>query len=71
MKCPYCDCEMIQGYLQSSHGILFAIEPHTVHFWPYKSIGEFIVPSNRRVAPTCTAFHCAECKKIILDYIAR
>lgn len=68
MKCPYCDNEMTDGYIQSSRGILFAIEPHKVQFWPYKSIGEFIVPSKSWVAPTCGAYHCPECKKIILDY---
>ena len=68
MKCPYCNSEMKDGYIQSARGTIFSIEPHKVQFWPNKSIGEFTVPSQSRLAPTCAAYHCPRCKKIILDY---
>ena len=68
MKCPYCNSEMTDGYIQSARAIIFTTEPHTVQFWPSKKTGEFWVSSNNWTAPICVAYHCPECKKIIVDY---
>lgn len=68
MKCPYCGNEMINGFVQGSRGFFFAVEKHSVWFWPDRSKGEFLLSSNNFTVPTCAAYHCSNCKKVILDY---
>lgn len=71
MKCPYCDDEMISGVVQGGRGFFFATEPHSVWMWPNKSKGEVMLSSENWYVPTCTAYHCPKCKKVVLDYVKK
>ncbi|MGE5494433.1 MAG: PF20097 family protein [Burkholderiales bacterium] len=67
MKCPYCNGEMEQGYLQSSRPV----------FWSRKNKQVFTVPSASRGDISLTkygwncskdkAYLCRSCKKIVID----
>ena len=66
IKCPYCDKEMISGYVQGGREVFFT---ETKHKWLFShSKEEILLTYNNMTAPTCTAYHCAECKKVIIDY---
>ena len=68
MKCPFCNREMREGMVQSSRGFFFATEPHSVWFWPNTAKGEFFLSSDNWTVPTCVAYHCKGCKKVVLEY---
>ncbi len=69
MKCPICNCEMKEGVVQSGRTIFFTTEPHTFFFRPDNACSEEITLSRHNwTRPTCKAYHCEKCKKILLDY---
>lgn len=68
MNCPFCGKEMMTGFIQSTHGVIFATEPHYVSLWPVKTRGEFFVTSKKWFGPICTAYHCDSCKNVIITY---
>lgn len=69
MKCPCCGKEMTNGVVQSSRHIFFTTKPHKNWFFP-NPVGnkDIVLSSNNWTKPTCIAYHCAECKKIVIDY---
>ena len=68
MNCPYCGNEMQPGYVQSSRAFFFATEQHSILYRPNRKKGEFCLSSQNFISPICIAYHCAQCKKVILDY---
>lgn len=70
MRCPYCNKEMINGVVQSARKIFFTTKPHKWYFSPSLSgeNNEVGLSYNDFTGPTCVAYHCAECKKVIIDY---
>lgn len=68
MKCPYCGGEMINGVVQGGRAFFFATERHTFWMWPNTAKGEVMLSSENGFVPTCTAYHCPGCKKVVLDY---
>jgi len=69
MICPYCGCEMQQGYIQSRDGA----------FWtPEKVLVPALTVLKRKAIPlsdypgtldtSTTAHLCRECKKVIIDF---
>ena len=68
MKCPYCDKEMISGVVQSGRQIFFTTQPHKYSFIPDTENKEIILTSHNWTKPTCTAYLCSACKKVIIDY---
>ena len=69
MKCPFCDNEMTKGVVQSARQIFFTTQAHKNWFVPDVAVGDEVVLSSRNwTRPTCAAYHCAECKKVIVDY---
>lgn len=71
MKCPCCKKEMIQGVVQSARQIFFTDKPHKMWFVPDMAVkDEILLSTHNWTRPTCTAFHCPDCKKIIIDYSA-
>jgi len=67
MKCPYCDNEMIKGYVVSARRILFSIDDNECLF-DIKSKEDVVLSSHNWTGPTCIAYHCAECQKVVIDY---
>ena len=71
MKCPCCGKEMTSGIVQSARQIFFTTKAHKNWFIPDTAGNEEIVLSSHNwTRPTCTAYHCAECKKVVVDYSA-
>ena len=68
MKCPYCDKEMTSGVVQSARQIFFAAKAHKFWFFPDPANNEVLLSFDNWVKPSCIAYHCAECKKVLIDY---
>lgn len=67
MKCPCCGNEMITGFVQSARRILFTTEKNESGF-DIKSRDDIILSSHNWTNPTCTAYHCVDCQKVVIDY---
>lgn len=66
MKCPTCGQEMEEGFVQSVREIFFAIEPH--RFWFKVKKEEVLLSSHNWTRPTCVAYLCRNCKKVVINY---
>lgn len=67
MKCPYCDKEMEKGFVQSARTVLYTTEKNEGLF-TIKAKGDIVLTSNNWTNPTCIAYHCRDCKKVVIDY---
>lgn len=69
MKCPFCGKEMESGVVQSARHIFFTTKAHKVRFCPDTACEkEVVLSSHNWTRPTCAAWHCPMCKKVVLDY---
>ena len=67
MKCPYCQNEMEQGYIQNRDGLVWTKKEHFVMaFSPYTA--DSVKIGSRREGKSAEAFLCRSCKKILIDY---
>ena len=68
MKCPYCDEEMVQGFIQSSNEI--AWKNKRSYVGPAKFHKGSIILSKLAIfeGSAVIANCCNKCKKIIIDY---
>lgn len=66
MMCPTCGQEMEEGFVQSAREIFFAIEPH--RFWFKVKKEEVLLSSHNWTRPTCIAYLCRNCKKVVINY---
>ena len=69
MKCPTCGQEMEEGFVQSAREIFFAIEPH--RFWFKVKKEEVLLSSHNWTRPTCVAYLCRNCKKVVINYAVK
>ena len=71
MKCPYCNKEMTQGYIQCRDGVYWSEKKRPVAAISAFS-GEMISLSDDEAGPfsgkAAIAFCCADCKKVIVDF---
>ena len=68
MKCPYCGGEMTDGVGQSAREIFFTTQPRN-GWWGFKPYaGDTSLSWHNLTRPTCVAYRCVDCKKVILDY---
>ena len=69
MKCPSCGIEMKSGVVQSARQIFFTTKEHKNWFIPDVAGEEGVMLSSHNwTRPTCKAFHCAACQKVVIDY---
>ena len=68
MNCPYCGNEMVDGVVQSAREIFFTTQPRNgwMTFKPHG--GDVSLSCHNLTRPTCIAYQCIGCKKVILDY---
>lgn len=69
MKCPYCEKEMILGYIQCRDGVYWTLNKQLVA--SLSSLGKGSTCLSNGAADnssTVFAFKCEDCKKIIIDY---
>lgn len=69
MQCPCCGKEMESGVVQSARNIFYTTKAHKFCFFPDTACdGEVMLSSHNWTRPTCTAWNCPTCKKVVLDY---
>ena len=70
MKCPYCNSEMILGYIQCRDGVSWSEKMRLIAAIPPLSSSSIILSSGEGAfsGSAVEAYRCAECKKIIIDY---
>lgn len=68
MKCPYCNNEMVSGIIQSAREFFFTTRPRNA-LMRFKPDGDDVsLSSHNLTSPTCLAYQCTNCKKIVIDY---
>ena len=62
---------MLRGVVQSARQIYFTNKAHKNWFVPDATGNEEVLLSAHNwTRPTCTAFHCPDCRKVVIDYEA-
>ena len=67
MKCPYCSREMTKGWVQSARRVLFTTNKNDGGL-DIKDKSDVVLTANNFFNPTCVAYHCGNCKKVVIDY---
>ena len=67
MKCPICDKEMEKGFVQSARRVIFTNDKNE-GFFDIKAKDDIVLSSNNWTHPICIAYHCSDCKKVVIDY---
>lgn len=67
MKCPYCQNEMENGFIQSGRNILWTEKKHIISTNP-KNENDFIIASNPLGGATIKGFCCRKCRKLVIEY---
>lgn len=71
MKCPYCEKEMCKGYIQCRDGVVWTPKKQPVAALAFLHKDSVYLANgaddNNRVV---YAHHCAECRKVLIDYSA-
>ena len=68
MTCPFCNQEMKDGVVQSARKIFFTTKPRN-GWMLFEPRGEDTMLSwHNMTRPTCVAYRCRGCKKVIIDY---
>ena len=68
MKCPLCDNEMENGFIQAGRVMLWVQKPHKVTLLPRNNEVEIVYEPNPFIIPSIPAEICKKCKKIWFDY---
>ena len=70
MKCPYCDNEMLRGYIQCRDGVNWTSKKHWVA--ALSAFGKDAIPLGKDDGPmmniTAVAYNFEQCKKVIIEY---
>ena len=70
MKCPYCNCDMEKGYIQSRDNLFWCKKLRKVAALP--PLGEaiqLVTPENSLFkGEAIEAYNCPKCKKIVISY---
>ena len=67
MKCPWCETEMIDGFINSARKVVFSQKPNNDGF--FLAGRECInLTQHNWTGPSAKAYHCENCKKVIVDY---
>lgn len=57
---------MISGVVQARSEVYFTEKPHKMLFSAKGN--DVVLTKNNMTAPTCTAYHCPACKKVLVEY---
>lgn len=66
MKCPNCESEMEQGFLQGVQRVAWVKNKHKFSLMPKE--GEVLIENHAFKDFMISAWICKKCKKIVLDY---
>ena len=67
MNCPYCGNEMTGGWVQSARRVLFTTTKKESGFL-FKTKSDVVLTTNNFTDPSCIAYLCGTCKKVVIDY---
>lgn len=70
MRCPFCDNEMTKGWVQSARRVLFTTHKNDGGF-VIKDKSDVVLTMNNFFSPTAIAYHCKDCRKVVVDYAER
>ena len=62
-----CGKDMTRGVVQSAREVFFTTEPHRVWFQS-RGNGDVSLSSYNFTHPTCIAYICRACQKVVIDY---
>ena len=68
MLCPWCNQEMVEGFLQSGRGAIFAQEIKEGSVLARKEGEVNLLTFHFWTAPRAPAWHCARCKRVVVEY---
>lgn len=69
MKCPYCEKEMVLGYIQCRDGVHWTMKKQLVAALSFLGKGSTSLANGAADnANTVYAYKCSSCKKVIIDY---
>lgn len=66
IKCPYCNSDMILGYIQSPRIIIWSKNKHKLSFLPNETLGDVLVKRENLLGAYKQASHCPNCGAIII-----
>lgn len=67
MNCPICGKKMDTGFVESRSRIFFVEQRKSV-IWPFWTDNDEIKLCDYWSVPTCIAYICRCCKKVVIDY---
>jgi hypothetical protein len=67
MKCPYCDSEMEQGYLQGPGGVFWSEKSKRFFLYPREQNGDVVIAGSWERSSGDDAWLCRNCGKMIID----
>ena len=68
MKCPYCQKEMEQGYIQCRDGVNWTPKKQLVAALSCFGKGSISLENGAGRNSAVYAYHCSDCEKVIIDY---
>ena len=69
MNCPYCNNEMELGYIQCRDGVTWTPKKQLVAALSILGKGSVSLENGAAEnSRTVYAYHCNECKKVVIDY---
>lgn len=66
MRCPICDNEMQQGFIQGNQRIAWVKSKHKISILPQE--GEVLLENKTFDSFLFTAWICKDCQKVLFDY---
>ena len=66
MICPFYKKAMVSGFVQARGEVYFTENPHKMLFAARGN--DVVLTQHNNTAPTCTAWHCAVCRKVVIAY---
>lgn len=67
MKCPYCENDMEQGYIQGPRGVFWSAKGRNFFFFPHRVKGDVVIAGAYEGSSGQNAYLCRSCGKIIID----
>lgn len=69
MNCPFCGRDMDWGFVQSRRMIIYTDkEKHDGLSFLVPGKDDIRLTPASSAPPTCAAFHCPACRKVLIDY---
>lgn len=67
MLCPFCGSEMTAGHVRSARTVFFSEADKETGLFCIPSKDDVVLSVDNWIEPTCTAYRCKDCKKIVIE----